>query len=157
MIALSLFQEPNTASIAMCNCSLGSFGNNFAGQTQGAGAQTEETFTLPDGRTISIAQLRGNVTATLSVEKGFIVAVLEKTGLWEVSDGGVETTIESNLDYSILQKNKHLISEEISKICGKNMYFNVKLQEVQNQNINETRELPLQVKILVDVFRGTVV
>ena len=137
--------------------SFGSFGNNFAGQTQGAGAQTEETFTLPDGRTISIAQLRGNVTATLSVEKGFIVAVLEKTGLWEVSDGGVETTIESNLDYSILQKNKHLISEEISKICGKNMYFNVKLQEVQNQNINETREFPLQVKILVDVFRGTVV
>ena len=137
--------------------SFGSFGNNFAGQTQGAVAQTEETFTLPDGRTISIAQLRGNVTATLSVEKGFIVAVLEKTGLWEVSDGGVETTIESNLDYSILQKNKHLISEEISKICGKNMYFNVKLQEVQNQNINETREFPLQVKILVDVFRGTVV
>lgn len=137
--------------------SFGSFGNNIAGQTQGAGAQTEETFTLPDGRTISIAQLRGNVTATLSVEKGFIVAVLEKTGLWEVSDGGVETTIESNLDYSILQKNKHLISEEISKICGKNMYFNVKLQEVQNQNINETREFPLQVKILVDVFRGTVV
>ena len=137
--------------------SFGSFGDNFAGQTQGAGAQTEETFTLPDGRTISIAQLRGNVTATLSVEKGFIVAVLEKTGLWEVSDGGVETTIESNLDYSILQKNKHLISEEISKICGKNMYFNVKLQEVQNQNINETREFPLQVKILVDVFRGTVV
>lgn len=137
--------------------SFGSFGNNFAGQTQGAAAQTEETFTLPDGRTISIAQLRGNVTATLSVEKGFIVAVLEKTGLWEVSDGGVETTIESNLDYSILQKNKHLISEEISKICGKNMYFNVKLQEVQNQNINETREFPLQVKILVDVFRGTVV
>lgn len=137
--------------------SFGSFGNNFAGQTQGSGAQTEETFTLPDGRTISIAQLRGNVTATLSVEKGFIVAVLEKTGLWEVSDGGVETTIESNLDYSILQKNKHLISEEISKICGKNMYFNVKLQEVQNQNINETREFPLQVKILVDVFRGTVV
>ena len=137
--------------------SFGSFGNNFAGQTQGTGAQTEETFTLPDGRTISIAQLRGNVTATLSVEKGFIVAVLEKTGLWEVSDGGVETTIESNLDYSILQKNKHLISEEISKICGKNMYFDVKLQEVQNQNINETREFPLQVKILVDVFRGTVV
>ena len=134
-----------------------SYGNNFAGQTQGAAAQTEETFTLPDGRTISIAQLRGNVTATLSVEKGFIVAVLEKTGLWEVSDGGVETSIESNLDYSILQKNKHLISEEISKICGKNMYFNVKLQEVQNQNINETREFPLQVKILVDVFRGTVV
>jgi hypothetical protein len=56
-----------------------------------------------------------------------------------------------------LQKNKHLISEEISKICGKNMYFNVKLQEVQNQNINETRDFPLQVKILVDVFRGTVV
>ena len=137
--------------------SFASYGNNFAGQTQGAAAQTEETFTLPDGRTISIAQLRGNVTATLSVEKGFIVAVLEKTGLWEVSDGGVETTIESNLDYSILQKNKQLISEEISKICGKNMYFNVKLQEVQNQNINETRDFPLQVKILVDVFRGTVV
>lgn len=136
---------------------LGTFGNNFAGQDQGAAAQTEETFTLPDGRTISIAQLRGNVTATLSVEKGFIVAVLEKTGLWKVSDGGVDTTIESNLDYSILQKNKHLVSEEISKICGKNMYFNVKLQEVQNQNINETQEFPLQVKILVDVFRGTVV
>lgn len=137
--------------------SFGSFGNNFEGQTQGAGAQTEETFTLPDGRTISIAQLRGNVTATLSVEKGFIVAVLEKTGLWEVSDGGVETTIESNLDYSILQKNKHLISEEISKICGKNMYFDVKLQEVQNQNITENKDFPNQVKILIDVFRGTVI
>ena len=112
---------------------------------------------MPDGRTLSIAQLRGNVTATLSVEKGFIVAVLEKTGLWKVTDGGVETTIETNLDYSILQKNKHLISEEISKICGKNMYFDVKLQEVQNQNITENKDFPNQVKILIDVFRGTVI
>ena len=131
-------------------------GNSFGG-TVGAGAQTDETFSLPDGRTLAIAQLRGNVTATLSVEKGFIVAVLEKTGLWKVTDGGVETTIETNLDYSILQKNKHLISEEISKICGKNMYFDVKLQEVQNQNITENKDFPNQVKILIDVFRGTVI
>ena len=136
---------------------IGAQSSNSFGGSVGVGAQTGETFSLPDGRTLSIAQLRGNVTATLSVEKGFIVAVLEKTGLWKVTDGGVETTIETNLDYSILQKNKHLISEEISKICGKNMYFDVKLQEVQNQNITENKDFPNQVKILIDVFRGTVI
>ena len=122
-----------------------------------APVQLSDTFTTADGRTMSVAQLRGNITATLSIDNGFIVSVLEKTGLWVLKDDKIETTVPTQLDLSILNKNLQLLGNEISKICGKQMSFSVTLQETVNENTPAKREIPQQVRNIVDIFRGTLV
>jgi stage II sporulation protein R len=76
--------------------------------------------------------------------------------------------------YNTISLSENIIPDEAIRfrvIANSNTVYdqNIKIQirnEVQNkileltkdsQNINETRDFPLQVKILVDVFRGTVV
>ncbi|MCQ2591181.1 MAG: DNA polymerase III subunit gamma/tau [Treponema sp.] len=118
-------------------------------------AQLNETFTTNDGRTMSVAQLKGNVMATLAVSDGFVATTLDKTGDWHIGSDSVDTTVDSSYNFSLLQKNIQTISKEISRVCGKPMSFNVKLQ--QNQQEKTAVEIPEQVKILLDVFRGNIV
>ena len=85
-----------------------------------------------------------------------LIAVdLEKTGEWVVSADGVDTTVFSEYDYSRLQKNIPTISAEIGRVCGKPMTFRVSIK-AKNDNIVK-KEVPPQVKILVDMFKGTIV
>lgn len=125
--------------------------NDFQSTT----AQINDSFVTGDGRTISVAQLRGNITATLSVENGFIVSALERTGEWKVEGDTVETTVASALDHSILQKNIQVLNESLTHVCGKKMVFSVKLHEQTETTASVKREVPSQVSMLVDIFKGT--
>ena len=118
--------------------------------------QLDEHYTTADGRDITIAQLRGSVVAEIAVSDGFIASALDHTGLWKVSENKVETTVESTLDRQILQKNSALVVEHISKVCGKQMEFVVLEQQTQEDN-SEPKEVPVQVQVLVNAFKGTVV
>ena len=120
-------------------------------------AQLDEHITTADGRDITIAQLRGSVVAELSVNEGFIASVLERTGLWIVTENKVETTIESALDLQLIQKNLRTVADRISKVCGKPMDFVVKEKQVQQSESPEQKEVPVQVQVLVNAFKGTVV
>ena len=64
-----------------------------------AQAQLDEHFTTADGRDMTIAQLRGSVVAELAVNEGFIASAVDRTDLWKVSEGRVETTISTSLDF----------------------------------------------------------
>ena len=123
-----------------------------------APVQLDEFFETADGRKISIAQLRGSVIAELAVNEGFIATTLERTGKWTVGQDSVETTIQSNLDLQLLQKNMNAVTTQISKICGKKMAFNVSLlQETDQDASKEPADIPSQVQILVNAFKGTIV
>ncbi len=122
-----------------------------------APAQLQETFTAANGQTISIGQLRGQVTATLAVTDGFAASNVEKTGLWEMGEDCVNTTVETSYDLSLIEKKKNIIAAEISNICGRQMKFNVSLKVVEAEKAAEKVEVPLQVKILVNAFKGTIV
>ncbi len=126
-------------------------------QEQGvsSSSQISEVFTTADGRTISVAQLKGTVMANFAVNEGFIAVDLEKTGDWVVSADGVDTTVFSEYDYSRLQKNIPTISAEIGRVCGKPMAFRVSIKAKDTSS--EKKEVPPQVKILVDMFKGTIV
>ena len=120
--------------------------------------QFDEHFTTADGRDMTIAQLRGSVVAELSVNEGFIASALDRTDLWKVSEGCVETTIASSLDLQILQKNVMAITDRLSKICGRQMEFIVTEQKIEAQTgQTEQKEIPVQVQVLVNAFKGTVV
>ncbi len=120
-------------------------------------AQLDEHVTTADGRDITIAQLRGSVVAELAVNEGFIASVLERTGLWVVTENKVETTIESTLDLQLIQKNYRTVAERISKILGKPMEFVVKEKQEQQTESQDQKEVPVQVQVLVNAFKGTVV
>ena len=120
-------------------------------------AQLDEHITTADGRDITIAQLRGSVVAELAVNEGFIASVLERTGLWKVSENKVETTIESALDLQLIQKNLRTVADRISKIYGKPMDFVVTEKQVEQTENQTQEEVPVQVQVLVNAFKGTVV
>lgn len=122
-----------------------------------APVQLQETLTTADGQTISIAQLRGQITANLAVTDGFAASNVEKTGLWEVRDDAVNTTVESAYDLNLIEKKKNVIAAEISNACGRPMKFNVTLKEAKTQEAAPPAEIPLQVNILVNAFKGTIV
>ncbi|MBO4628563.1 MAG: DNA polymerase III subunit gamma/tau [Treponema sp.] len=120
--------------------------------------QLDEHFTTADGRDMTIAQLRGTMIAELAVNEGFIASALDRTGLWKVSEKSVETTIESSLDFQILQKNAPAIADRLSKICGRPTQFIVTEQkhEVPSEEAAQ-QEIPAQVQTLVNAFKGTIV
>ena len=118
--------------------------------------QLTDTFFLPKGGQLSIAQLRGSVMAALSVNDGFAASALEKTGLWEIKDESIETSVVNSYDYELVSKKLSVIEEEVSKVCEKTMKFIVRMEQTRTP-LSRHVELPLPVKILVNVFKGTVV
>lgn len=119
--------------------------------------QLEETFTTADGKTLSIAQLRGHVTAGLSIREGFTASLVEATGEWKVHNDCVETFVSSKYDLSLIEKKVPVISAAISDVCGRTMEFKVSLQQTKITAEEQMQNLPQQVKVLMDVFRGTLV
>ena len=129
---------------------------NQGGQ-KAAPVQLQDTFVAASGQTISIAQLRGQVTATLAISDGFAASNLEKTGLWVVEGNSVNTTVENAYDLSLIEKKKAVIAAEISNVCGGQMQFNVSLKTEEPQQAAAPVEVPAQVNILVNAFKGTIV
>ncbi len=111
--------------------------------------------TMADGREVPVNQLKGTVLANLSVNDTFTAAALERTGEWFCGPDYIEAIVTSEYDMSILQKCIPVLNGEISKVCGKNMIFKLKLLK-QNEDSKKV-ELPLQVKILLETVRGTIV
>ena len=131
---------------------------NFEEQEEkSAPVQLQDIFTTADGTKLSIAQLRGNVMAALSVNDSFAASALEKTGEWKITNDSLETSVENNYDYELVNKKISVITEEVSKICGQPIKINIKIEDKKElENIGHA-ELPVPVKILVNAFKGTVV
>lgn len=108
----------------------------------------------------SAEQIRGLVTAALAVSDGFAASALEKTGPWNLKADSIEVVIANDYDKELIEKKKNEIMEEISQVCGKPMGFSVILDKginVQEQNSKQEVEIPTQVQILLETFKGTVV
>lgn len=116
-----------------------------------------KTFTTANGEQMTVAQLRGSALATISVEDGFFAAGLEKTGEWIVNDNSIDITIYSEYDKSLLSKNIPQLLSVIEEICGKKMSVNLCIQKKQEQDEQKKVEIPKQVQILCDVFKGNII
>ena len=131
--------------------------NSSGNQNASAPVQLQDTLQTASGQTISIAQLRGQITANLAVSDGFAASNVEKTGLWVVNDDSINTSVETAYDLSLIEKKKDVIAAEISNVCGRQMKFNVTLKSVEAPKSAAPVEIPLQVKLLVHAFKGTIV
>lgn len=105
----------------------------------------------------SLIEIRGKVIAALSITDSFTSTVLEKTNEWKQNENTISSTVESTFDLQMIQNKKQIIENELSKICGKKIEFLISLYE-EKQSINhEKKEIPKQVQILVDIFKGTII
>lgn len=109
----------------------------------------------PDGTFVTLEKLYGTVVADFAVTNAMLASALMQTKEWNLSGTDrIETEIGSEYQKNFIQKNLPLINEEISKICGKNMSFDIIFKDEQKKL--EPTELPVQVKILCNAFKGSV-
>lgn len=122
---------------------------------QNSSPQLDEKLQIGNGQIISIAQLKGKVKAALEITDRFAASSVDKTGEWKISDSAVETTVSKKYDLEIIKPKIPIIEKEISSVCLKQMKFIVNLKE--EEVVQKQIELPLQVKLLIDAFKGSVV
>ena len=95
--------------------------------------------------------------AALSISAPFAASNLDKTGEWKVDATSVNITVENNYDLQLIKKYSSEITAELSNICQCQMQFNIALKEMEHEEKSEQVEIPVQAKILVDIFKGTIV
>lgn len=126
-------------------------------QSQNVPAQLEEKLQTGDGRIISVAQLKGSVKAALEIADGFAASNIDKTGEWKVQNSVVETTVQNSYDLEIIKRKIPIIAKEISSVCSKQMEFKVILKKEDATKKENTEELPGQVKLLLNTFKGNII
>ena len=119
--------------------------------------QLDETIVTADGKSVSIGQLRGQVTAALAVTDGFAASNLEKTGEWHITQDEISTTVESEYDLGLIEKKKQIIAAELSNAFGRPLNFTVTLKKSEPVEQAAPVEIPDQVNILVNAFKGSIV
>lgn len=117
--------------------------------------QQKTSYTTADGRTITVAQLRGSVVAQFAVKDAMTASALMQTLPWTVQNDTVSTQIESSYQKALLEQQTPSIAEELAHVCGRPVKFSVSLKETAPAAA--PAELPPQVKILCSAFKGSVV
>ena len=116
-----------------------------------------QTIVTPQGP-ISLSQFKDNLIQSLSSKDGFASSILQKTSDWTLNQNTIETNLFSEYDISIFERKKNVINDEIKALSGLPLTVKVSLKNLadENQNIKK-QEIPSQVKLLVDIFKGTII
>lgn len=115
----------------------------------------ETPFTAPDGRQLTLGKIYGQTIAGLIAENNSMIAsALTITGEWKVNGNKISTFITEQFQHSLIMQNIQILNAQLSKICGTPMVFEVVYKEINKEE--STVELPIQVKILCNTFKGTI-
>lgn len=112
------------------------------------------TFTARDGSSVQMGKLFGMVIAELSVNNAMLASALNQTGAWNLSGNTIRTTIKTEYQKNYISQNIPIIVGVLSTVCHEQMQFEIEYKEEKKEE--RTAELPLQVKILCNAFKGTV-
>ncbi|MCK9170224.1 MAG: DNA polymerase III subunit gamma/tau [Treponema sp.] len=116
--------------------------------------QQTALYTTADGRSVTIAQLRGTVTAQLSVNDAMTASALMQTLSWTVQNDTITAQIESPYQKARLEQHSTDISGILTKMCGRSLNFIVNLKETVT--VVQSHEIPQQIKIICSVFKGSI-
>ena len=119
-----------------------------------APAQTNEFLLAADGRQISVAQLRGTITANLAVDNGFAAIALENTGLWKIQGDKILTTVKSEFDKEAFNKQSQAINSAVTAMCGRPMHFELSVEAPVQKAVQEMK-IPEKVQLVIDLFKGS--
>ena len=115
--------------------------------------ESSVVFTAPDGSSITMGKLFGAVVAELTVNNASLAAALMRTGRWELSGNTITTAIDAEYQKSFIEREKSKILSIIEGFCHAPMQFEVVL--AKKAESDKPEELPLQVKILCNAFKGS--
>ena len=110
---------------------------------------------LPSVDIHDIQKVRETMIADFNISEVLLAGALEKTFDWKTEGNTLFLSAESNFDIMQLEQNIPKISAYLKKLCGVEM--EVKPLFVQAQVQQSYTELPLQVQILRDTFKGNVI
>ncbi|MCR5763904.1 MAG: DNA polymerase III subunit gamma/tau, partial [Treponema sp.] len=91
----------------------------------------------------------------LSVENAMLSGAVAKTAGWKLEEDRISATIGSQFELMQVRNGASLISEFLSKVYGRKIAFEVTLEE--HKDVSENQPLPLEVQILRDTFKGSVI
>lgn len=100
-------------------------------------------------------KVRETIISDFSVNDGLLSGVLSKTFSWTYSDGKINAKVESKFDIMQLEQNIVKIQGWLKKTFAKDILFHVQLEEARVNSVKE--EIPLQVQIIKDIFKGSIV
>ena len=115
--------------------------------------ESSVTFSAPDGSSITMGKLFGSVIAELKVDNAGLGAALMNTGCWELSGNKITASIGAEYQKNFIEREKSKILSIINRYCRAEMQFEITLEEKSAND--KPAELPLQVKILCNTFKGT--
>lgn len=115
--------------------------------------ESSVVFTAPDGSSITMGKLFGAVVAELTVNNASLAAALMRTGRWELSGNTITAAIDAEYQKSFIEREKSKILSIIEGFCHAPMQFEVVL--AKKAESDKPEELPLQVKILCNAFKGS--
>ncbi|MCQ2585298.1 MAG: DNA polymerase III subunit gamma/tau [Treponema sp.] len=119
-----------------------------------APAQTNDFLFAADGRQISVAQLRGTITANLAVDNGFAAIALENTSLWKIQGDKILTTVKSEFDKEAFNKQSQAINSAVTAMCGRPMHFELSVEAPVQKTVQEMK-IPDKVQLVIDLFKGS--
>ena len=128
-----------------------------ASWTHGAEGDIHESdvaFTAPDGSRITMGKLYGAVIAELAVDNASLGAALMRTGCWNLNGSVISATIETEYQKSFIEREKSRILAIIDRYCHASMQLEVTVEPTKKPE--RPVELPLQVKILCNSFKGSI-
>lgn len=117
--------------------------------------ENHEIFTSKDGTTIEIGKLFGVTIAELSVNNAMLASALMQTGKWNLIGNKISTTIKTEYQKNFIEQNITSIISIFSKYTHEQMQFEI--QFIEEKQEEKKIELPLQVKILCNAFKGNIV
>ena len=137
--------------------------NSFGPQTSaaGAGAAGNNQIVTASGP-VALSNFRENVIQSLSTRDGFAASTLQKTSDWRLgnSQGSgdrsviiIQADLYSEYDISIFKQKEAVINAELSSAAGSSVVLQVELKKMEAAAAQVKKEIPPQVKLLVDIFK----
>lgn len=117
--------------------------------------ESNQLFTAPDGFSITLGKIFGIVVSDLAPSNPMLSSAMMQTGPWNLTGNKISTTIESEYQKNTIGQGMNQILTILEGCCHTKMEFeiSVKVEEKPVENI----EIPQQVQILTNAFKGSIV
>ena len=115
----------------------------------------EDDAGAPPAEPVPIEGLKDAMVQMLNDNDPMLASLIQHTQNWSEKDNVVSCTIDKRFEQMQIQQHVQEIAGHTSRLYGKQVGFSIKLLEAQAPK--EAKKLPVQVELLKNTFKGTVI
>lgn len=104
---------------------------------------------------VTIEELKDALFQKLNENETMLASLIQHTQNWSDQGNMISCTINKRFEHIQIKQHASEIAEQISRLIGRQVSFSITL--VESQVRNEAKKLPVQVEILRDTFKGTLI